>query len=88
MAKYDPLKHYLRRQRVDVVELSFVEIERKLGYMLPNRAERPLWWTADAKVVPVPPHQNAIHDAGFTAELMPCGSRVRFRRAARPKVSA
>jgi hypothetical protein len=36
MAKYDPLRDYLRKQKLDEFELTFAEMERKIGYMLPR----------------------------------------------------
>jgi len=44
MAKYDPLRDYLKRQQAEAFEMSFVEIERKIGYMLPKSAGAPGWW--------------------------------------------
>jgi len=43
MSKYDPLSGHLRRQRQDELELSFAEIERILGAMLPKSAARQQW---------------------------------------------
>lgn len=49
MGKYDPLRDYLRKQKTDELDLSFVEMERKIGYMLPKSASLPQWWPrADA----------------------------------------
>ena len=44
MGKYDPLRDYLRKLKTDEVELSFAEMERKIGYMLPKSASLPQWW--------------------------------------------
>lgn len=44
MSKYDPLSGHLRRQRQDELELTFAEIERILGAMLPKSAARQQWW--------------------------------------------
>ncbi len=80
MAKYDPLRDYLRRQKTDDLELTFVELERKIGYMLPKSASLPQWWakTTDAATPPV--QQKAWSDAGFDAVLIAGADRVRFRR--------
>ena len=43
MGKYDPLEGHLRRQTLDEIQLSFAEIERLIGSMLPARAARPQW---------------------------------------------
>lgn len=34
MAKYHPLRDYLRKQKFAEFELSFAEMERTIGYML------------------------------------------------------
>ena len=44
MPKYTPLYDYLRRKPGAAIELSFTEIERVLGSMLPKSASRPQWW--------------------------------------------
>lgn len=44
MGKYEPLRDHLRRRKSDEFELTFAEIERVLGVMLPNSASRPQWW--------------------------------------------
>ena len=80
MAKYDPLRNYLRRQRNDEIELSFAEIERLLGAMLPNRASLPQWWAIATKPYAAHPQSNAWKDAGFDASLIARRDRVRFRR--------
>lgn len=81
MGKYDPLRDYLRRQKSDELELSFVEIERKLGYLLPKRASLPEWWARTE-----PPNRRHVQhqawgDAGYEAFLMRGEERVCFRRA-------
>uniref|UniRef100_B0T5I7 DUF7662 domain-containing protein n=1 Tax=Caulobacter sp. (strain K31) TaxID=366602 RepID=B0T5I7_CAUSK len=47
MAKYDPLKRYLARQKSPSVELSFTEMERLIGALLPKRAVALAWWSED-----------------------------------------
>jgi hypothetical protein len=55
MGKYDPLEKYLTRKRDREIELSFADMERIIGGMLPNSAPRPQWWanevTADTRHV-------------------------------------
>lgn len=80
MGKYDPLRDYLRRQRVSELELSFAEIERRLGSMLPNRAEHPTWWCRAADLKDTQVQTEAWREAGFTAILIPGTERVRFIR--------
>ena len=80
MSKYDALSGHLRRQRQDELELSFIEIERILGAMLPKSAARPQWWanTTDPDTSHV--QRKAWHDAGYDAFLLAGQDRVRFRR--------
>jgi len=82
MGKYDPLARYLQRQRARTAtcELTFVEIERMIGALLPKGANRPEWWAG-----PSPPGVSAVQraaweQAGFEAALAPREERVRFCR--------
>ncbi len=46
MSKYAPLQDYLVRQNRPVVPLTFGEIEKALGFKLPNSAYRHrAWWS-------------------------------------------
>lgn len=78
MGKYDPLGGHLRRQRRSRVEMSFAEIERVLGAMLPNAARRCDWWSNDADDNAV--QRRAWLGNGYRACLMPRADRVRFER--------
>jgi len=80
MGKYDRLRDYLKRQKCDEFELSFAEIERKIGALLPNGAARPQWWAnvGDPELRPV--QREAWRAAGFDAFLIAGRDRVRFRR--------
>lgn len=42
MGKYDPLT--VRRQKSDVVDLDFADIERRIGALLPKAAQSDDWW--------------------------------------------
>lgn len=79
MGKYDPLRDYLRRQQADEFELTFAEIERKLGAMLPNSASRPQWWANVADPGTSHVQRAAWRAAGFEAFLVAGRDRVRFR---------
>ncbi|RZJ00955.1 MAG: hypothetical protein EON90_05425 [Brevundimonas sp.] len=87
MGKYDPLRDYLRRQKATEFELSFAEIERKLGYLLPNSASASEWWSL---IDPADTRRSgqvqraAWLDAGFDACLIEGADRVRFRRIPPP----
>lgn len=73
MGKYDPLAKHLRRRGADEVEMSFLDIERRLGALLPKAARVPGWWTGDGVQV------RAWSSAGYAAEIAG-PERVRFRR--------
>lgn len=80
MGKYDALRDHLKRQRGDEFELSFAEVERKLGAMLPNSAVRPQWWANTVDPDHSAVQREAWRAAGFDAFLVAGKDRVRFRR--------
>ncbi len=80
MGKYDPLKRYLRRQKEERFELTFVEIERIVGAMLPKSAERPQWWANESSPDPSHVQCAAWRDVGLEAHLIAGRDRVEFRR--------
>lgn len=84
MAKYDPLCGYLRRQRLPEFELTFAEIERVIGAMLPGSAARPQWWANVTDPDTAHVQCRAWSDAGYEAFLVVGKDRVRFKRAPRP----
>ena len=84
MAKYDPLRDHLKRQRTADLELSFEEIERIIGCMLPNSAARPQWWSNEKDPVTTHVQRNAWRDAGFDAFLIVGLDRVRFELSRQP----
>ena len=81
MAKYDPLCGHLRRQRQAELELTFTEIERILGAMLPKSAARPQWWANETGPGTTHVQRSAWRDAGYDAFLMVGKDRVRFSRS-------
>jgi len=80
MGKYDPLEGHLRRQTTDVVDVSFVEIERMLGAMLPAAAFTPNWWANEAGPRRTHVQCDAWLSAGFHAHPHASKERVTFRR--------
>lgn len=82
MARYDPLFAYLRRQRFAEFELSFAEIERIIGAMLPRSADQPQWWANVTDRATTHVQRKAWGDAGYDTFLVVGKDRVRFRRAA------
>lgn len=84
MAKYDPLCRYLRRQRPAEFELSFAEMERVIGAMLPGSAARPQWWANVTDPDTTHVQRKAWGDAGYEAFLVVGKDRVRFKRTPQP----
>lgn len=80
MAKYEPLARYLRRQKAAEVELSFRDIERIVGGLLPKASCDPKWWRAEDKLSALP-QQRAFAQSGYVPEPHLKAERVRFVRA-------
>ena len=81
LAKYDPLRSYLKRQKADALELSFREIENLIGYLLPKSAGRPEWWAnSDEEPSARAVQRQAWLEAGYHARLQ-AQDRVAFNRA-------
>ena len=79
MGKYEPLEQFLSRQERAEIRMTFKQIERVLGFALPNsaRAHRPWWANETAGHV----HARSWLQAGFeTAEVDMAGERLVFRR--------
>ena len=84
MGKYDPLSRHLRRKRLAELELSFAEIERLIGEILPHSAEQPQWWANISDSDPRHVQRKAWGDAGYDAVLLVGKDRVRFTRRPMP----
>lgn len=80
MAKYDPLHLYLRRKTASELEMSFRDVERVIGAMLPNSAARPQWWANEADTGTSHVQTRAWRDAGYDAFLIAGEDRIRFQR--------
>lgn len=78
MGKYEPLAVFLRRQRGTDVVLTFREIERIVGGILPKASARPEWWADGAQAVE--PQKRAWTSAGFSPQVDFRGERVTFIR--------
>lgn len=79
MAKYDPLRRYLTRQKTARIELTFTDIERLIGAFLPKAAARPTWWEETGAAVS-PVQIQAWRSAGYRAQLAR-NERVVFERS-------
>lgn len=80
MGKYDALSGHLRRQTADEFDMTFTEIERVIGAMLPKSAARPQWWANVTDPDTTHVQRLAWGDAGFDAFLIAGDERVRFKR--------
>lgn len=80
MAKYDPLGRFLGRRHGAEIEMSFADIERVIGGMLPNSAARPQWWANEIDPESRHVQSRAWRDAGYDAFLIKDAERVRFAR--------
>jgi hypothetical protein len=80
MAKYDPLSRYLSRQKTGAFELSFSEMERLIGALLPKAASSPEWWSGHALAQERAVHLAAWRSHGLHASLLRGQDRVRFER--------
>jgi len=80
MAKYEPLRRYLARQKTARVELTFNDIERMIGAFLPKAAKRSTWWNEVEPVAPAAVQVQAWRSAGYRAELSR-GEKVVFEKA-------
>jgi len=74
MAKYAPLGSFLRRwKRTNAgrsVDLTFTDVERIIGAILPRAASERDWWQNDMIIGRACVHRAAWIDAGFTAFLI------------------
>lgn len=80
MAKYDPLETYLSRRAGKSTELSFADVERIIGAILPNSATRPQWWANETDPDSRHVQSRASRNAGYDASLLPGRDTVRFTR--------
>lgn len=80
MGKYDALSGHLRRQGADEFEMTFTEVERVIGAMLPKSAARPQWWANVTDPMTTHVQRFAWGTAGFDAFLIAGADRVKFKR--------
>jgi hypothetical protein len=79
MAKYDPLRRCLARQKTVRVELSFADVERLIGAYLPKAATRAAWWSGEDQGPNTTVQVQAWRAAGYRAALAG-GERVLVER--------
>ena len=85
MSKYDPLKHFLAKSHFDEVPMTFADIERVLGFKLPEKSQCiRAWWSNN-------PGNNVMTkvwlDAGFRSERVDMESRKLVFRRTNPRAA-
>jgi hypothetical protein len=80
VSKYRPLQNYLHERNDEIVELSFIEIERIIGDDLPPSAYAARWWMSANLDHRHALWQSAWHNEGYTAKLLLGADRVEFRK--------
>lgn len=80
MGKYDPLEGHLRRQKAASYDMTFRDIERVLGGLLPKRAHRPDWWANPEDPATHSVQSKAWLRSGYRAALVGDDEQVRFTR--------
>lgn len=78
MSKYQPLQRYLENASTNFVPMTFSEIEKVLGFKLPESQKYPAWWSNN-------PTNNVMTHAwlaaGYKTEQVDItGRKVTFRR--------
>ena len=87
MSKYDPLGTLLTASRSDRVEMTFLDLERALGFRLPPSARQHQAWWANTGGSHV--HAQAWLKTGWrTSQTDLASQRVVFVRSGRPDVVA
>lgn len=80
LGKYDALEAHLRRQKAASYEMTFRDIERILGALLPKRAYRADWWVNDPDPAARRVQCKAWLRSRYHAALLRAEERVRFTR--------
>jgi hypothetical protein len=86
VSKYDAFGEYLKRQRGDVVPMTFAEIEKVTGRKLPASSRYRAWWSNN--------DFNSVLtriwiEAGFKSEQVDMKSRkLVFRRVRKPNAAS
>lgn len=78
MSKYEPLRRYLEGRSTQMVSMTFAEIEKVLGFKLPESQRYPAWWSNN-------PTNNVMTNewlaAGYKTEQVDIeGRKLVFRR--------
>jgi len=77
---YDPLRDYLRQQKLPEFVLSFEQIEEIIDAGLPRAAHRASWWETLRSPQEKMPQREACLEAGYIATRQADGKSVRFKK--------
>ena len=80
MNDYDPLRDYLKTQKLPEFVLSFEAIEDIIGAALPRAAHRASWWETLRSPQEKMPQREACRDGGYIATRQADGKSVKFKR--------
>jgi hypothetical protein len=80
MGKYEPIRRFLEASDCEGIDVSFGELEKILGFPLPNSAYRhQAWWANESHGSHS--HSRSWQDAGWeTCQVNTKGKTVRFER--------
>lgn len=82
MSKYEPLRSFLKTKGAPVIPMTFAEIEKVLGFNLPNSQRYPAWWSNNRTNNVM---TNEWLAAGYRTEQVDVAARkLVFRRTAEP----
>jgi hypothetical protein len=77
---YDPLRDYLKAQKLPEFVLSFEQIEAIIDAALPRAAHRASWWETLRSPQEKMPQREACLEAGYLATRQADGKSVKFKR--------
>ena len=80
MNVYDPLRDYLRQQKLPEFVLSFEQIEEIIDASLPRAAQRASWWETLRSPQEKMPQREACIEAGYIATRQADGKSVKFKK--------
>ena len=80
MNDYDPLRDYLKKQKLPEFVLTFEQIEEIIEAPLPRAAHRASWWESLRSPPEKMPQREACLAGGYVATRLADGRSVRFKR--------
>ena len=80
MNDYDPLRDYLKKQKLPEFVLTFEQIEQIIEAPLPRAAHSASWWESLRSPQEKMPQREACLAGGYVATRLADGRSVRFKR--------